>query len=53
MADAYYAAAKAREQTVDYVLYNNEPHGWYNWCPETVEAALIKVDEHLRKFIGQ
>jgi dipeptidyl aminopeptidase/acylaminoacyl peptidase len=53
MADAYYAAAKARGQTVDYVLYSNEPHGWYNWRPETVEAALLKVGEHFRKFIGQ
>jgi dipeptidyl aminopeptidase/acylaminoacyl peptidase len=53
MAAEYYAAARAAGKPVEYVLYQMEPHGWYNWRPATLADALRRVAAHYEKHTGQ
>ena len=53
MAAEYYAAARAAGKPVEYVLYQMEPHGWYNWRPATLADALRRVAAHYKKHVGQ
>ena len=51
MADEYVTKARAAGKPTDYVLYNNEPHGWYNWRPETLAASLRRVERHYDTYL--
>ena len=51
MADEYVAKAREAGKFTDYVLYNNEPHGWYHWRPETLASSLRRVAEHYDTFL--
>ena len=35
----------------DWVVYQNEPHGWYHWRPDSVERSLTAMDEMFDTFI--
>jgi dipeptidyl aminopeptidase/acylaminoacyl peptidase len=53
MAAEYYRAAKEMGKPVEYVLYDMEPHGWYNWRPATLADALTRVAAHYKNHVGQ
>ena len=53
MADEYYELAKEKGKPTEYVLYDDEPHGWYHWRPADLKDAMLRVSAHYEKYIGQ
>ena len=53
LAEEYYRLAVEKGKTTEYVLYNNEPHGWYHWRPESLRDSLERIAAHYEKYIGQ
>ena len=52
MAQDYFRQAKAKGKYVEFIQYNCEHHGWYDWRPETVADALRRAAAHFTKFLG-
>ena len=52
MAQDYFRQAKAKGKYVEFIQYNCEHHGWYDWRPETVADALRRAAAHVAKFLG-
>ena len=53
LAEEYYRLAREKDKPTEYVLYNNEPHGWYHWRPESLGDSLERIDAYYDKYIGQ
>ena len=53
MADAYYELAKEQGKPTEYVLYDDEPHGWYHWRPDDLEDAMRRVEAHYEEHIEE
>ena len=53
LAEEYYRLAKEKGKPTEYVLYNNEPHGWYHWRPESLRDSLERIAAHYEKHVGQ
>lgn len=51
-ADEYYRLATQKGIPVEYVLYSNESHGWYNWRPATLKDALTRAAAHFEKYLA-
>ncbi len=52
LADDYYRALRDAGKDVEYVQYNCEPHGWYDWRPETLADCIRRLDAHYTRHIG-
>ena len=53
LAEEYYRLATEKGKQTEYVLYNNEPHGWYHWRPESLRDSLERIETHYEKYVGQ
>ena len=53
MADEYYELAKEKGKQTEYILYDDEPHGWYHWRPSDLKDSMLRVAAHYEKHIGQ
>ncbi len=53
LAEEYYRLAREKGKPTEYVLYNNEPHGWYHWRPESLRDSLERIAAHYEKYVGQ
>ena len=53
MADEYFELAKAKSKPTEYVLYDDEPHGWYHWRPADLRDAMLRVAKHYETHIGR
>ena len=53
MADEYFELAKAKGKPTEYILYDDEPHGWYHWRPADLKDALIRVNSHYEAHNGR
>ena len=53
LADEYYRLAVESGKPTEFLLYNNEPHGWYHWRPESLRDSIAQVGAHYEKHVGQ
>ena len=52
MAQDYFRQAKQMGgKYVEFIQYNCEHHGWYDWRPETVADALRRASGHFSRFL--